>query len=128
MAKMGRPKKEINKDQFEKLCGLQCTRAEIASFFDVSDSTLLRWVSRTYKGETFETVFNNKRNLGKMSLRRTQWKLAEKYPTMAIFLGKQYLDQKDKIEATVAEIDDDHRNEIEDFLNDEGTGTDIIED
>jgi hypothetical protein len=125
--KMGRPRKTIDKDQFEKLCGLQCTEVEIASFFDCSVDTIEKFCKREYK-ETFTEVFNKKRNLGKMSLRRTQWKLAEKYPTMAIFLGKQYLDQKDKIEATVAEIDDDHRNEIEDFLNDEGTGTDIIED
>ena len=33
-----------------------------------------------------------------MSLRRTQFKLAEKNPTMAIFLGKQYLGQRDNIE------------------------------
>ena len=122
--KMGRPRKDINKEQFEKLCGLQCTEVEIASFFDCSVDTIEKFCKREYK-ETFTEVFNKKRNLGKMSLRRTQWKLAEKYPTMAIFLGKQYLDQKDKIEATVAEIDDDYRNEIEDFLNDEGTGTDI---
>ena len=28
MAKMGRPRKEINKTEFEKLCFLQCTRSE----------------------------------------------------------------------------------------------------
>ena len=33
-----------------------------------------------------------------MSLRRTQFKLAEKNPTMAIWLGKQYLGQRDNIE------------------------------
>jgi len=61
--------------------------------------------------------------MGRISLRRSQMKLAERNPTMAIWLGKQWLDQKDKLEATVAGIDDDLRNEIEDFLNDEGTGT-----
>ena len=33
-----------------------------------------------------------------MSLRRTQFKLAEKNPTMAIWLGKQQLGQRDNIE------------------------------
>ena len=33
-----------------------------------------------------------------MSLRRMQYKLAEKNTAMAIFLGKQYLGQKDNIE------------------------------
>ena len=33
-----------------------------------------------------------------MSLRRTQFKLAEHNTSMAIFLGKQYLGQKDIVE------------------------------
>ena len=124
MAKLGRPKKEIDIAQFEKLCGLQCTKAEIASFFNCSEDTVERFCKKEYKA-TFAVVFDKKRGLGKISLRRTQWKLAEKSPSMAIFLGKQYLDQSDKIEAKVEQIDENYRHEIEDFLNDEGTGTDI---
>ena len=52
MAKMGRPQIEIDKAQFEKLCGLLCTEAEIASWFRCSVDTLERWTKRTY-GETF---------------------------------------------------------------------------
>ena len=33
-----------------------------------------------------------------MSLRRIQWKLAEKSPAMAIFLGKNLLGQRDRPE------------------------------
>ena len=33
--------KEIDKKQFENLCGLQCTKSEICSFFGVTDKTLL---------------------------------------------------------------------------------------
>ena len=127
MAKTGRPKKEIDREQFEKLCGLQCTEEEIASFFDCSIDTICRFCRREYK-ETFAEVINKKRQIGKISLRRTQCKLAEKNPSMAIFLGKQYLGQTDKIETTIAEIDDGQRNEIEDFLNDKGTGTNTDED
>jgi hypothetical protein len=35
---------------------------------------------------------------GKASLRRRQWELAQKNTAMAIFLGKQYLGQRDSYE------------------------------
>ena len=97
---MSRPRKEINQKQFENLCGLQCTKDEICAFFDVTDKTLESWCRRTYKAG-FSEGFSQKRGLGKISLRRSQWRLAEKSATMAIWLGKQYLDQKDRIESTV---------------------------
>ena len=90
---------KIDKKQFENLCGLQCTLLEICDFFDVEDDTLNSWCKKTY-GTTFSEVFKLKRGKGQISLRRMQWKLAEKNAAMAIFLGKQYLGQKDKIEYT----------------------------
>ena len=89
----------IDKKQFENLCGLQCTINEVCDFFDVEDDTLNSWCKKTY-GTTFSEVFKRKRGKGQISLRRMQWKLAEKNAAMAIFLGKQYLGQKDKIEYT----------------------------
>ena len=86
----------IDKKQFENLCGLQCTLLEICDFFDVEDDTLNSWCKKTY-GTTFSEVFKLKRGKGQISLRRMQWKLAEKNASMAIFLGKQYLGQKDVI-------------------------------
>lgn len=90
----GRPKKEIAQDQFEKLCGLQCTLEEICGWFDITDKTLDRWCIETYK-QHFSEVFAKKREAGKISLRRSQFRLAEKNASMAIFLGKQYLGQSD---------------------------------
>lgn len=87
----------INKKQFENLCGLQCTYNEVCDFFDVNDKTLNSWCKKTY-GTTFYEIFKLKRGKGQISLRRTQWRLAEKNPAMAIWLGKQYLDQKDRQE------------------------------
>ena len=101
----------IDKRQFENLCGLQCTLLEICDFFDVEDDTLNSWCKKTY-GTTFSEVFKLKRGKGQISLRRMQWKLAEKNPTMAIFLGKQYLGQKDKIEYT-----DDGMKSINENIN-----------
>lgn len=92
---MGRRPKEIDQKQFENLCGLQCTYDEICSWFDVTDKTLNSWCKRTYS-KNFSEVFNEKRGRGKISLRRTQWELAKKNASMAIFLGKQYLGQSDQ--------------------------------
>jgi hypothetical protein len=89
----------INQDTFESLCAIQCTKEEICSVLNVSEKTLNSWCNSTY-GENFSLVFSKKRQYGKSSLRRTQWKLAEKNPSMAIFLGKQYLGQKDNIDVS----------------------------
>lgn len=94
---MGRPRKEISKENFEKLCGLMCTLEEIAGFFDCSEDTIERWCKRTYKN-TFAETFKNYSGRGKISLRRNQFELSKKSAAMAIFLGKQYLGQKDSVE------------------------------
>lgn len=91
---MARPCKEIDQETFEKLCGLQCTRDEICGWFDVTPKTLYAWVKRTYH-EDFSTLYNKKSCRGKTSLRRAQFRLAEKNASMAIWLGKQYLGQKE---------------------------------
>ena len=86
---MARPRKEIDQKQFDNLCGLQCTLEEICGWFDVC--------SDTYK-RSFSEVFAQKRGAGKISLRRSQWQLAAKNASMAIWLGKQYLGQRDIVE------------------------------
>ena len=95
MARTGRPKKIIDKAAFEKLCALQCTQEEICGVLGVNSDTLSKWCKKEYKAN-FSEVFKEKRQVGKMSLRRSQFKLAEKNATMAIWLGKQYLDQRDR--------------------------------
>ena len=97
MAKTGRPRKEIDIKQFESLCGMMCTEEEIAGFFDCSVDTIENWSKRTY-GETFSEVYKKKSTTGKISLRRAQFRLAEKSAAMAIFLGKNYLGQTDHME------------------------------
>jgi hypothetical protein len=96
--KMGRPRKQIDKAQFEKLCILQCTITEMCGYFNCDDMTLNKWCRENYDGKTFSEVFALKRGLGKISLRRYQFQQAEKNPTMAIWLGKQWLGQRDNIE------------------------------
>ena len=92
---MARPRKVINQKQFESLCAIQCTEEEICNVLDVSEKTLISWCNEVY-GESFSKVFRQKRDLGKTSLRRNQWKLAEKgNSTMLIWLGKQILKQSE---------------------------------
>ncbi|WP_371025427.1 hypothetical protein LZ906_017340 (plasmid) [Paraclostridium ghonii] len=92
---MVRPKKIIEQKQFESLCAIQCTQEEICNILDVTDKTLTRWCRETYN-LSFSEVYQQKRDLGKMSLRRQQFKLAEKgNSTMQIWLGKQVLNQSE---------------------------------
>ena len=92
---MARPKKKISQKQFESLCAIQCTKEEICNVLDVTEKTLNNWCKETY-GEGFSLVFSKKRALGKASLRRNQWKLAENgNSTMQIWLGKQILKQSE---------------------------------
>jgi hypothetical protein len=88
MAKVGRPKIQLDYELIEKLAGIMCTQEEIASFVGCSVDTLQR-------DEKFSGIYKNGLDSGKMSLRRKQWKLADKNAAMAIFLGKQYLGQRD---------------------------------
>ena len=91
---MGRPRKEIDKEEFEKLLALHCTLSECCAFFDCDDKTLNKWCREQY-GTTYSEVFRIKSGLGKISLRRAQFRLAARNAAMAIFLGKNLLGQSD---------------------------------
>ena len=108
--KVGRPKIKIDKEMFEKLCQMQCTLEEIAGFFDCCDDTINNWCKEVYD-DNFSGVYKKKSMAGKISLRRIQYKLAERNPTMAIWLGKQYLKQRDNIE-----VEHDAKNGVIDEL------------
>lgn len=99
---MGRPKKEIDQEQFEKLCEMQCTQEEICNWYNVTDKTLTKWCKETY-GAAFSEVFKQKRGRGKISLRRIQWQLAQNSVPMAIWLGKQYLNQREQVDTAPPE-------------------------
>ena len=102
MARNGRPRKEIDWKEFEQLCFLQCSIAEMCQWLHVTDKTLQRRVKEQY-GETFSSVFEKKRVGGLISLRRNMFKMSEKNPAVAIFLAKNLLGMSDKQEITGAE-------------------------
>lgn len=99
MAKTGRPRVKIDKEIFENLCSIQCTEEEIANIFECCIDTINNWCKKTY-GSTFSDIYKKHSANGKISLRRSQMKLAETNATMAIFLGKQILGQRDTVETT----------------------------
>ena len=92
--KGGRPRIEISKEYFEGLCAIQCTLGEISQVLKVSEDTIERWCKREFN-EGFAEVYKKYSAAGKASLRRKQFKLAERNAAMAIWLGKQYLGQRD---------------------------------
>lgn len=112
----GRPRKEIDRKDFEALLHIQCSLKEIAAFFDVklggcSEDTIERWCKREY-GESFATVSDKKREYGKISIRRAQFDMMEKNPTMLIWCSKQYLGQTDEVKI------DNGNNELLNALTD----------
>lgn len=98
MARTGRPEKTINKKTFEGLCAIQCTLSEICAVLDVTEKTLEAWCKKEYK-MNFSQVFNQKREIGKVSLRRSGFQMAQKNPAVHIFYCKNHLGMTDKVEA-----------------------------
>lgn len=82
--------KTIDRDLVFKLAAIQCTQEEIAEVVGTSVSTLRR---------RFADLIEKGKQAGRKSLRRAQWDKALNGDTrLLIFLGKQYLQQKDQIE------------------------------
>jgi hypothetical protein len=106
--KGGKPRKEINWTEFDKLCSIQCTETEIASWFDMSVDTLDRRIKEEHGATaTFAEIFAQKRKKGLISLRRKQYEVALSTGnvSMLIWLGKQYLDQKDKSDKEIENME-----------------------
>ena len=93
----GRPRKEIDFEQFEKLCSIECTKEEVCAYFDIDDKTLEARLKEQYQAG-FSEVYRSKKKRGRISLRRKQYEVAlSGNPSMLIWLGKNYLSQTDKI-------------------------------
>lgn len=96
--KDGRPIKKIDFDLVERLAEIQCTGEEIAGVLNIDYDTLCSRIEEKYN-QSFSEYHEDKKGKGKSSLRRLQWKGAKSgNATMLVWLGKQYLGQKDKNE------------------------------
>ena len=97
----GRPKMLLNEvgiETVKSLARIQCTDEEIASVLGVSVDLL---TNRNNKA-AFAAAKEQGQQSGKASLRRMQFQTAEAgNATMLIWLGKQYLGQKEKQDLSV---------------------------
>ena len=103
----GRPLLVLNQagiDLVQALGRLQCTNEEIASCLGTTDTTLLNAQNK----EVFLRALEKGKAEGRMSLRRIQMKLAETSATMAIFLGKQILGQRENVEPQRLVLENDN--------------------
>lgn len=106
MAKRGPKPKVIDWPKFEMACQLIATLEETAGLLGVSPDTLEARVKEKY-GKKFVDVLSELSGPSKVSLRRTQFKMAQTNPALAIWLGKQYLGQSEKVMANTRESRDD---------------------
>ena len=91
---MPRPKSEIDLDELEKLCAMQCTDQEIASILGVSTRT----IERRRKVQRFREAMERGKAKGRVSVRRNLFRLATSGNLGAnIFLAKNLLGYKDVV-------------------------------
>lgn len=90
--KVGRPKLELDAVEVGKLAEIGATQDEIAHFFGVSEKTVRR---RLKEEPELRAAWETGLARCRISLRRQQLKLAGRNAAMAIFLGKNFLGQRD---------------------------------
>lgn len=112
MAKRGPKPIKIKWKEFDKLCAMQCTLSEIAAWFECSEDTIERRVKKSKKMK-FADYYAQKKEKGFVALRRLQWQKAKKGSnTMLIWLGKQWLDQRDKKDIEHSGYINDHEKVV----------------
>lgn len=111
----GRPKKDINLVELQRLCTLNCTMPEIAAFFDLPLRTL---EDRYTNDEEVRSTIQKGRELGKLSIRRKQMQIMEQQnnATMAIWLGKNLLGQRDNLDVVTEDKNQTAFSEALDLL------------
>jgi len=92
---MARPRIELDMEELERLVQIQCTQEEIAYVLGVSIDTVAARIKEQF-GVSFPEFYKKHIAYGKISIRRAQFKLLTN-TAMAIWLGKQYLDQAEPI-------------------------------
>lgn len=102
---MARQRKRLTDKEWDSvkyMCMIHCTGEEIAGVMQMDYDTLNKNCKEKWHMPISEYIKQNNTN-GKMSLRRMQWKAAEDgNTTMMIWLGKQWLGQKENVDMNVA--------------------------
>ena len=119
---MGRPKKNLTPKDWDSvtyMCMIHCTGEEIAGVLGMDYDTLNRNCKEQKKMNISEYIKEHQMG-GKMSLRRAQWKSAENgNVSMQIWLGKQWLGQKEQSDIELSVNTDDTIKEMEQFFKDQ---------
>src|SRR5574340_382564 len=99
----GRPRLSFDLRQVEELGKIQSTQAELAAVLGCGLSTVKQ---RLACDAQFSAAYERGLEAGKSSLRRLQWKTAlGGNVTMQIWLGKQYLGQRDRQQSELTGAD-----------------------
>ena len=80
--------RELDRRQFEILCGMQCSVEELCGWFGCDETALNTWCVDTY-GEEFRSAFDRLAMMGRIALRRDQGAAAKKNVSMARHLEAQ---------------------------------------
>ena len=80
--------RELDRKQFEGLCGMQCSVEELCGWFGCDEAALNAWCADTY-GEDFQSAFDRLAMMGRIVLRRDQVAAAKKNVSMARHLEAQ---------------------------------------
>lgn len=116
---MSSKKAEIDWNEVGEYLKAQCSGVEIAEMIGIHENTLYNRCKDDL-GLEFVAFSQQKKSEGRQSLKKRQYALAMSGDkTMLVWLGKQYLDQKDrsevnsniKVEQEVTEIEIIHTNE-----------------
>jgi hypothetical protein len=109
----GRKRLIIDWAKVDKYLKAQCNGVSIAGILGIHPETLYNACKREFKLD-FSAYSEKKKGQGKELLRAKQYDLAMKgEKTMLIWLGKQYLEQKEKTETNLqAEIKTDQLPDI----------------
>ena len=107
----GRPPVRVDKDLVFRCAKVGCTYQEIATIVGCSESVLL---------ERYRDVVHEGWSQMRRSLRRKQLEVAMQGNVgMLIWLGKQYLGQKDKVETALSgKVEHEHRR-VEELTDEE---------
>ena len=95
----GRKAKPIDLMELEKLCLMHCTDDEIASWFGVS----IRTIQSRRRQQRFAETMRRGKARGSINIRRAQLRLLDAgNATIAVWLGRTILGQKDALQLTGA--------------------------
>jgi len=101
---------KIDYEIVRRMAAIHCTIREIASVVGVHYSTL-------NTRPEFQKIFGEEYNKAKERLRKLQWDAAEKgNTTMLIWLGKQYLGQKEPVKDMTLESKSLDLKELAQFM------------